>query len=174
MTKTLARAYEWLLDFCGLVAGVAIGLMALFITIDVVIRNLGIGNFPWLLEVAEYTLYGTTFLAAPWALRLGAHVRVDLLLQWVPPRAGRALEATVDILGAAIAAVLTYYGLLVTLDSHGLDARIVKELVVVEWPLLAIVPFSCGLLAIEFLRRLGRTIAGADANAGAAAPTDGL
>lgn len=173
MTKTLAGAlvgaYERLLDLCGLIAGIAIGLMAVFITVDVVIRNLGIGNFPWILEVSEYTLYVTTFLAAPWGLRLGAHVRVDLVLHWVPPGPARVIEAVADGLGAAIAALLAYYGLLVTLDSFGLDARIVKALVVPEWPLLAVIPFSCGLLAIEFLRRVRRTLAGV--GDGATTPT---
>ncbi|MGI9464428.1 MAG: TRAP transporter small permease subunit, partial [Aestuariivirgaceae bacterium] len=72
-----ARAYGVAVVGLGYLAGFALAALALLITTDVVIRNLGIGNFPWLLEVSEYVLFISTFLAAPWVLRENAHVSVD-------------------------------------------------------------------------------------------------
>ena len=86
----LSRGYGRLLDAFGMLAGLAIVALAGMITLDVAIRNLGLGNFPRLLEVAEYAIYATTFMAAPWVLHLGAHVRVDLLISGTPPRVSRA------------------------------------------------------------------------------------
>ena len=56
-------------------------------------------------------MYAGTFLAAPWVLRQGSHVRVDLLLI-VAAEAQRAmrLEQFVDLVGLGIALVLLYYG----------------------------------------------------------------
>lgn len=171
---TLSDGYARLLEVCGLLAGATIGVLAVLVSVDVLIRNLGIGNFPWLLEVAEYALYVSTFMAAPWVLRLGAHVRVDLLLTVVPAAVARVLEIVVDVLGASICLVLLYYGLLAAVDSFSLGARIDKELLVTEWWLLAVIPLSCGLLAIEFALRIRRTLAGDSSLIAERAPKDGF
>lgn len=167
----LARAYGRLLETCGLLAGGAFGLLALLITIDIVIRNLGIGHLGWLLETSEYVLYLATFIAAPWVLHLGAHVRVDLLLTAVPARLGVGLELIADAIGALVAAVLFFYGLDAALKARAGGWMIIKELVLPEWPLLAVIPSSMALLALEFLLRIRRTLTGA---APAAAPREGL
>jgi TRAP-type C4-dicarboxylate transport system permease small subunit len=81
-------AYLKLLNLCGLLAGMAYGSMALLVTIEVVIRNLGIGSLLWLTEVIEYTLFVATFIAAPWVLNQAGHVRV------VPPATGSSISGT--------------------------------------------------------------------------------
>jgi len=157
----LKAGYVRLLGLCGLVAGLSIGLMALGVTIDVAIRNLGIGNFPWLIEVAEYQLYVATFLATPWVLHQGGHVRVDLLLTALPEKGARVLEAVVDTFGLSISGVLCYYGLAATLDAGNLGSLIFKELVVAEWWVLAVIPATTALLCIEFALRILRVLSGA-------------
>ena len=156
----IARGYRGLLTACGLVAGFAIVVLAVLITVDVGSRNLGLGNFPWLLEVAEYTIYITTFLAAPWVLSLGAHVRVDLVVQAVPDRIRKLLELTTSLIGAVISGFLIYHGVLVVTEAHALNAIVVKELAVSEWLLLIVIPISGCLLAIEFIFRGLRVLRG--------------
>lgn len=173
MKAVIAGVYARLLDLCGLAAGFTIAAMALAITVDVLLRNLGIANLPWLLEVSEYALYLTTFLAAPWVLRLGAHVRVDLVLNVVPAPVGKGLEILADILGAAVSLVLFWYGLLAALDSYAVNARFDKELVVSEWWLLMAIPFCSALLAVEFALRLRRAVAG-DPTQATAGVSDGF
>jgi len=152
----LGRAYARLLEGCGLLAGAAIGLLALLISADIFGRNLGLFNFPWLLEVSEYCLYVATFLAAPWVLRLGAHVRVDVLIEALPARAAAWLERLADTIGLAVSAVLLWYGWLAAYDAFRLGSRIAKELIIPEWWLLCVIPLSALLLVIEFALRLGR------------------
>ena len=160
MGDLVARGYRSLLTACGMIAGFAIVVLAILITIDVTGRNLGVGNFPWLLEVAEYTIYITTFLAAPWVLHLGAHVRVDLLLQAVPAGTGKLLELAISLLGAVISGFLIYHGVLVVTEAHSLNAIVVKELAVSEWLLLITIPLSGCLLALEFILRGVRVLRG--------------
>lgn len=155
----ISRLYNFALDASGLLAGLAFAAISVLVTVDVVIRNFGIGNLPWLLEVAEYTLYIATFIAAPWVLRQGAHVRVDLLLNIVGARAARSLECLVDALGIAISLVLFWYGMAAFLDSYRLGSLIFKQLVIPEWWLLVFIPFTTALLAIEFAIRLRRGLA---------------
>lgn len=152
----IAVAHNTLVTALGYAAGIAIAVLAVAITTDVVIRNLGVGNFPWLLEVSEYVLFIATFLAAPWVLRENAHVSVDLLLTGLPVRARRALDAIANLLGMAICSILTWYALRVTRDGIERGDMIFKELVVPEWPFLAVVAFAGGLLVVEFATRLVR------------------
>ena len=157
----LGRAWTRLLDAFGILAGLAFVVMALLVTINVGGRNLGYGNIRWLLETTEYALYITTFLAAPWVLHLGAHVRVDLLLHALPAPLGRSLELLADLCGLLVSLVFARHGLLVAADAWRLNAITVKELAVPEWILVAVIPLASLLLAIEFVARLLRARQGA-------------
>lgn len=170
----IARTYAGLLDAFGLLAGIAFAAVALLVTANVILRNLGITNFPWLLEVSEYVLYGGTFLAAPWVLRLGAHVRVDLLPGLLSRRAARMVTGTAEICGLVFSLVLARHGFNVTHDAFSRGDMMFKELVIPEWPLLAVIPLSASMLAIEFARRLFSGAALDDRRDDAQAPSDGL
>lgn len=166
-------AFDRLLLALAAVAGGVICAVAVLITLDVVLRNLGLASFTWLLEVAEYALFVTTFIAAPWVLSLGSHVRVDIVLTSVSAATARILELVVCVLGAAICLTLGWHGLRVTGDSFFRGDLIYKELVVPEWILLVFIPFGCLLLTIEFVRRFLKTLPGAPV-ASDTALTDGF
>lgn len=166
--------YAWLLNTCGTLAGLIFAALAVLVSTDVLIRNLGIGNFPWLIEVAEYGLFVATFLATPWVLHEGAHVRVDLMVTALPARLARAVELAMDGAGLAISLTFVYYGLAAALDAFRIGSLIFKELIVAEWWLLAVIPASMLLLAIEFLLRLWRAGAPTGEAAEGAPPRPGF
>lgn len=169
MKATLGGAYGAMLHACGLAAGLAIAMLAVLITLDVILRNFGITNFPWLLEVSEYVIYGATFLAAPWVLHLGSHVRVDLLVSVLPARLARGLGLIAELMGLMACATLAWHGLRVTLDTFSRGDMLYKELVIPEWPLLAVIPLSGALLSAEFARRFAAALRG-----GADVPGDAM
>lgn len=151
----LIRAVHWgVLAGLGFLAGAAFAVLAVLITIDILLRNFGVVSFPWLLEVSEYVLYFATLLAAPWVLRQGAHVRVDLLLLILRPSWSRVVEVVADLLGLAGSAVLAWHGWRITADAFLRGDIVIKELVVPEWPILAAIPVAGILLTFEFMRRL--------------------
>ncbi len=159
--NALARAHGVLVTGLGYAAGLALAALALGITADVVLRNLGLANMTWLLEVSEYLLFISTFLAAPWVLRENAHVSVDLLLSGLKPALRRPLDMLANLLGLGICATLTWYALRVTRDGIERGDMIFKELVVPEWPFLAVVAVTGALLVAEFALRLARSHTGA-------------
>ena len=83
MEKVL-RAYAFSLTALGTLGGIVFAAMAVMISLDVVLRNLGISSFPWLLEIVEYALFIVTVMVAPWVLHKGSHVRVDVLVGALP------------------------------------------------------------------------------------------
>src|SRR6476469_10881997 len=95
----LSSFCEHLFAWFATIAALILLAMVVLVTADIVLRNtLGTG-FAWSNEVTEYALYLTTLLTAPWLLRRGQHVRIDMMLVLVPPRLAWACEAAADIAG---------------------------------------------------------------------------
>ena len=145
-----------LFDFLATIAAIMLLAMVALVTADIVLRNtLGIG-FAWSNEATEYALYLITLLTAPWLLRRGQHVRIDMMLVIVPPRLAWACEAAADLVGLAASLVLVWYGTVMTAQSARLGSLTIKNLVFPEWWLLAPLPICFALLALEFIFRFYR------------------
>jgi TRAP-type C4-dicarboxylate transport system permease small subunit len=148
------KPYALLLRSLAAAAAVLLGAMAVLVTLDVVMRNVGLGTIVWVNEVSEYSLPVATLLIAPWLLHRNEHVRLDVLLVSLSARAARVLEKTCDVLGIAICAVFVWYGIRLILDSARIGSMVVKTLAIPEWWQYALVPVCFSLLAVEFARRL--------------------
>src|SRR5207302_858895 len=109
---------------------------------------------------SEAMLYLVTMLTAPWLLRRGQHIRVDILLRAVPPRVGWAFEWIVDALGFACCAAIAYYGARAALTSHAGGSLSIKTLITPEWWLLSVLPAAFLALSLEMLVRMRRLYVG--------------
>jgi TRAP-type C4-dicarboxylate transport system permease small subunit len=95
-----------------------------------------------------------TFLGAPWVLRAGAHVRVDIIAGNLPSGAARGLDIAADIIGLAVTAVLLWYAGDVARTSFREGARVIKVIIFPEWWIFAVIALSAALLIAEFARRI--------------------
>ena len=156
----LSHAFGLLLGALMLGAALLLLAMVALVTADVVIRNLGGGAINWANEVTEYALYVMTLLAAPWLLRQGRHIRLDLALTLVPHHFAWGMELCADALGFLVCLVLVRYGAIMTYDSWRIGSITIKNLVFPEWWLLVPVPAVFALLATEFIFRMHRLYGG--------------
>jgi TRAP-type C4-dicarboxylate transport system permease small subunit len=158
--RRLAEVYGRLLAGLALGGCAVLFLMMVVICVDVLLRNVrlvpGMLGVPWANEVTEYSLYFITMLTAPWLLRRGLHIRVDVLLRAIPARAAWCCEWAVDLLALACCMVIAWYGFKAVLSSHAIGGMVVKVISVPEWWLLAPLPVAFALLAIEVLFRMHR------------------
>ena len=157
---SLERAYGRLLDVlagaaCALILG-----MTLMICADVFLRNVrivpGVAGLEWSNEISEAMLFLVTLLTAPWLLRRGQHIRVDIVLRAVPPRLGWAFEWAVDALGLGCCAVIAWYSGQAALKSYLAGSVSIKTLVTPEWWLLSALPVCFAALTLEMLLRMRR------------------
>jgi len=158
--QKLEDAYGRLLEVLAL-AGCALILgMTLMICADVFLRNVrivpGMVGLEWANEVSEGMLYLVTLLTAPWLMRKGQHIRVDILLRAVPKRLGWSFEWIVDALALACCATITYYGARAALASWKAGSMSIKTLITPEWWLLSVLPVAFLALTIEMLFRMRR------------------
>ena len=152
----LSIAFAKLLNALAVLAALTLLAMVVMVTADILLRNLTRSGFPWANEVSEYALYVITLLTAPWLLRRGQHVRIDLALTVLPPRVAWLMEAVSDVLGFVVCLIMMRYGIKMTIDSAALGSITIKNLVFPEWWLLWPLPVCFALLAAEFVFRFDR------------------
>ena len=97
--KGLARLVERPARWLAYLSALLILSMSLWITYDVVTRNLFGWASPWAFDLSEYSLVWMTFLAAPWILLRDGHVRVEILIDALGPRPQRAIGIAVSAVG---------------------------------------------------------------------------
>ena len=166
--KALDRHFARLIEGCAILASLSLLVMLLVICADVLTRNVALSAiFPWVgrgigwaNEVSEMLLYLMTMLAAPWLLRQGQHIRVDILLRALPAKLAWYSEWFSDLMGIACCCAMVWYGARVTFKSMADNAMSIKTLVTPEWWSLAPLPLCFALLAIEFVFRMRRLAQG--------------
>jgi TRAP-type C4-dicarboxylate transport system permease small subunit len=162
--EALSQWYGKLLSALALVACAILFLMTQMICADVLLRNVrlipGVDGLAWSNEISEATLYLVTMLTAPWLLRQGRHIRVDVLLRVIPRKLGWCCEWASDLLALASCMAMAVYGARAALASWKAGSMSVKTLVMPEWWLLAPLPIAFLLLAVEMLFRMQRLYAG--------------
>jgi TRAP-type C4-dicarboxylate transport system permease small subunit len=165
--QALDDAYGRVLEALALAACALIFALTLMICADVFLRNVrivpGLVGLAWSNEISEAMLYLVTLLTAPWLLRRGQHIRVDIVLRAVPPQVGWVFEWLVDVLGLACCAVIAWYSAHAALASYQAGSLSIKTLVTPEWWLLSVLPATFFALSIEMLFRMRRLMLSARA-----------
>jgi TRAP-type C4-dicarboxylate transport system permease small subunit len=160
----LSEAYGKLLDVLALVACALLAGMGALICIDVLLRNAPLPGGPWALdwatEISETTLYLIAMLSAPWLMRHGLHVRVDIVLRAIPPRAAWLCEWFSDAVAFACCACMMAYGTVAAWESYSQNSIVIKTLVTPEWWTHIVLPVAFLLLSVEVLFRMRRLALG--------------
>lgn len=154
MKATPRHIYCLIMAVCGGISAIIFGLMSLLVTLDVVLRNLSIDIIPASVEITEYMLMIATFIAAPWLLYKGGHIRIDVVVDILPLSIQRSLNVLCNCIGFIVCGVLAQQCLLVLLDMYQQGSLVFKELVFPEWWLNVPLLIGSTLLSIEFLRRI--------------------
>jgi len=160
----LSHLYGRLLAGLALAACALLFLMTLMICADVLLRNVplvaGVQGLPWSNEASEAMLFLITMLTAPWLLRRGRHIRVDILLRAIPKRIGWVCEWVSDALALGCCLVMMVFGGKAAWASFQAGSMSIKTLVTPEWWLLAPLPLAFALLAGELVFRMQRLYVG--------------
>ncbi len=105
VTKRATRAVNR--AFLALAGALALVIFAV-VLYDVLMRNVFDAPTDWALDVSRFLLVYLFFLALAPALEAGAHVSVDVVLQWVSPAAARRLRITAMTLTVLFGAILLW------------------------------------------------------------------
>ena len=150
------RVYDAVLYGMAWCAGVLIAAMMIVITVDVVVRNLGYQSSGHFFTFTEYALLLVPCLGAPWLVREKGHVYVEILLMHLDRRGRALLRVAIGLVCIAVCAVLAWHGFDLTLRDYAANEKDVRSLDMPRWMLVAFIPLSFAMMAIEFLRFLVR------------------
>ena len=139
----------------GLVAA-SIGLFAVLIPLNLFLIRLQWKSMWWLYEAVEYALYFGVFLGAPWVLRQGAHVRVDVVVSNLSKPAAERLDRALNLFGAALCILLCAYGARSAVGEFADGILPDKDLRIPTGYMMTVFAASFMLLTVEFLMRLRR------------------
>ncbi len=162
--------FERLVVFLAGLVAASIGLIAVLIPLNLLLIKMQWGSIWWLYEAVEYALYVGVFIGAPWVLRQGAHVRVDVLVSALPRSLAARLEQVLDVAGALLCLVLCFYGLRAVIAEFQDGTLPDKSLRIDNFYMVGVFSFSFLLLAVEFLLRMRRAREIVDGQA--ASPTE--
>jgi len=96
--RKLIRAIDGVSRACGALAAVLVLVLIVLMVYDAVMRYAFNAPTIWAFEVGTYLMGALFVLAIGYALERDAHVRVDLLYDWLP----RRVLTVVDLVGFAV------------------------------------------------------------------------
>jgi TRAP-type C4-dicarboxylate transport system permease small subunit len=147
--RTLDRYFGHLLSALAVAGAIVVLLMVGVVTADVVLRAVTPRGLPWSSDASEYGVYLVTLLTAPWLLRRGMHVAIDVLSSRVPGLAGKVLGKMTEAVIFVVCVAIAYYGWAMVAQSKAAESLVIKSVVFPEWIALAPLPVVFMLLAVE-------------------------
>jgi len=137
-------------------AGVLMVAMMAMIVADVALRNLGYQSSAHFFTFTEYFLLLIPLLGAPWLVREKGHIYIEVLISALPQAGQRVLVFVVVVACVAVGAILAWYGGAITLQDYAGNEKDVRSFDMPRWMLMASMPLSFGMMALEFARLLVR------------------
>jgi TRAP-type mannitol/chloroaromatic compound transport system permease small subunit len=172
--RAVAQKADRLYFFLGYVCGLELLLLAFFITYQAVARNLGWPIAPGGSSMSGYVLAMASTWAFSYALRTGAHVRIDVLLPYMSPRV-RAIADWLALMGIVFLAyvitwkmwekVISDYQRGVLTNDYPLTPLFIPKIVVaLGFTLLVITALQMmlSMIAESWLPRLHKAMGGDD------------
>lgn len=158
MVKVLiGRALDRLIDFTTLVGGIAVVLMMVHITLDVVMRFFGNPPPGTISIVSYYYMLIVSFLSLAYAERCNAHISVEIVYSLFPRYAQSICRAIGLLLCLAVYGLMAMKSWDIALGKFAIQAKFIQgNSVVLTWPGYFLLPFGFSLIWLACLMKLLR------------------
>jgi C4-dicarboxylate transporter, DctQ subunit len=136
------------------VGGLLIVIAMIIIFVDVVMRY--IWNKPSIsvYYYSEYILLYSTFMAASYVLKIDRHIRVDIIYHFISNKAKIILYLISNLFGFIYTLFLFYLSSEMVYTAFLRGTKFSTPMEHYQFPVLAIIPFGCFLLSIQWIRRI--------------------
>jgi len=144
-----------IVDRCVYVLAViaALILLALLLGVCFATASRYLFNKPFaeLIDLAGYSLVFIVFLGAPWLMSKRGHVRIDMFVEMVSPKAQKYWNAATNFAVVIIALVIAYIGFRLT-GNYLINDRVMQDVMdTPQWILLLPIPLGSFFLALQAL-----------------------
>lgn len=158
LKKCLAVFVKWfdrVNDSLAFIAGVVIAISAIIVIYEVIMRYLIKRPTTWVNDVSEIFLVYCTFLGTAWVLRVGGHIKIDILIVLMKRRGQLIMGIIQDLLSLFFCVVFTYISWESFWDAVITQERTAGGLFSVPlWPVYIVIPLGAFLLCIQLIRQI--------------------
>ena len=149
----IGTIFDRFLDILMYTACTLLVFAMLLVCTDVMRRYIMNKSLGWSVEITEFILVGIVSLGMAWLLREEGHVKVDIVQNWLSPRARNLLIGITSAIGAIAVLLIAYYGLLETIKMIEMGAKETGILRLPKAYWLSPLVFGSFLFFIQLLRR---------------------
>lgn len=150
----LMMLHYYVIRILAAFAGFCVAFLIVAIGAEAIMRSLGLGYVPGIIDYSEYGLFLIAILAAPWLLNQNQHIRVDIVLAQLKPASRHRVEQLINLILLIIAATILYYGAIVLIESWQRQEIVFREIEIPDWWMQWQIPLAMLLMGIELLQRL--------------------
>lgn len=148
------RTLDRLIDALALVSGGLLAGLTLLTAAATLSRYFFNRPLGWSIELTEYALLYVTFLGAPWVLRQGGHVRIDIVTSRLNPSLSRIVDIFSTGTALLVTGFLVYFGARAVLTAYSGGLVMIKVLRMPRHLILAAIPIGSLVLMLQLVRML--------------------
>lgn len=138
---------------------------------QIVLRNFWSTGFSWADALVRYFVLWVGFIGASMAAREGKHIKIDVLSRWLPEKYEELLQVLIGVCTALVCVILTLAAFNFVRFEAQVGSRTFFNLPI--WIPQLIIPLSFALMALRYLSRSVRALAGAMKTADTSSPPEG-
>lgn len=142
------RLLSRLIDLMTVISGLAIALMMLHVTLDVIMRYVFDIPLPGTITVVSYYYMAiAAFMPLAFAEQKSAHISVEVVTERFPSWVQKHLAGWLLLVSATVFALMTVRTWGEAMSKYGINASIVQgENSLPVWPTYFVLPIGCGLM----------------------------
>ena len=141
-------------------AALLLGALVFMVGADMTLRYLFNRPLGWVKEISEYIILFIPFLVAAWILETDGHIKMDLLIDAVSPRARNVINAITYTISAIVVLILASFSLRVTLEFYRTGHFTATLLRLPKCIFTAVIFLGFLMLFIQLIRKVIGFIAG--------------
>ncbi len=141
----------------GIIAIAVLVAMMLFTVLDIFLRAFFNKPIPGGVEIIERSMVFVGFFGLAWCAMRGMHIKVDLIVTFLPKRAQNVIDSFNYILGFGVCIFFTWFSFLEGIANREMNA-VTAILRVPLFPFYWFVTFSFAVLCLAILVLLARSL----------------
>lgn len=149
----MGRVLDRLLQATSYLAGALLLCLGTSVVVEVVMRYFLNRPTRWVVEFSEYMLLYMAFLGGAWVLRSDGHVKIDLLVEMLPPSVQATLYRITSWVGALVCGLFFWSSASFTWETFESGEVLFRAVHVPKWAVLLVIPVGLFLLMLQFVRR---------------------
>jgi TRAP-type C4-dicarboxylate transport system permease small subunit len=145
--------FEWIIDAMAFLAGMMLVALVLIVSVEIGARYFFQYPLVWTVEVCEYLLFSMAFFGAPWLLKVGGHVNIDIFIGQFGEKAQQVMNLFSTVAGGFVSGIIVWTALKVSIDSYKTGVLLTKTISIPQYPFMLLIAFGYLCLLLEFARQ---------------------